>query len=225
MKSFVRLQTDRAAKASLPPRSFQNSRQTPASARAQELPDHESVSNSERLCRAMFLEIGEDANREGLQRTPERFRKSMAELTSGYKMTPEEVVGEGIFTAEGSGPVFVRDIEFFSLCEHHVLPFWGKVSIGYLPNGKILGLSKLARIVDVYARRLQVQERLTAEVGQAIHKLVDARAVVVTVEASHMCMMMRGVRKQESTTRTEFQAGLENLTADERVRMWKGIES
>lgn len=160
-----------------------------------------------RLAKELFVEIGENPNREGLQRTPERYYKAMRALTSGYNMTAEEVVGEGIFESESSGLVCVKDIEFFSLCEHHVLPFCGKASITYLPNKKILGLSKLARIVDVYAKRLQVQERLTKEVADAIANLVDAKAVAVVIEAQHMCMMMRGVEKQSSFTRTEFLVG------------------
>ncbi len=178
----------------------------------------------ERLCTALFRQIGEDPQREGLVRTPERFRKAMLELTEGYHLSPEKVVGEGIFKSESNGPVFQNKIEFFSLCEHHLLPFWGSVSIGYLPGEKILGLSKLARIVDLYAKRLQVQERLTREVAECIHQLVQARAVVVRVEAAHMCMMMRGVRKQSSLTQTEFHVGFEGLTPAEQERMWKGVE-
>ena len=178
----------------------------------------------ERLCTSLFHQIGEDPQREGLARTPERFRKAMLELTQGYHLTPEKVVGEGIFASESNGPIFQNKIEFFSLCEHHLLPFWGSVSIGYLPGEKILGLSKLARIVDLFAKRLQVQERLTREVAECIHQLVHARAVVVRVEAAHMCMMMRGVRKQESLTRTEYQVGFDTLTVSEQDRMWKGVE-
>lgn len=177
-----------------------------------------------RLAKELFTEIGENPNREGLQRTPERFYKAIQALTSGYKMTPEEVVGEGIFESESSGLVCVKDIEFFSLCEHHMLPFWGKASITYLPKQKILGLSKLARIVDVFAKRLQVQERLTREVADAISELVDAKAVAVVIEAQHMCMMMRGVEKQFSFTRTEFLVGSENISDQERERIWKQFE-
>lgn len=177
-----------------------------------------------RLAKELFVEIGENPHREGLQRTPERFYKAIQSLTSGYQMTAEEVVGEGIFASESSGLVCVKDIEFFSLCEHHMLPFWGKASITYLPNKKILGLSKLARIVDVYAKRLQVQERLTKEVADAITKLVDAKAVAVVIEAQHMCMMMRGVEKQSSFTRTEFLVGSENISDQEQERIWKQFE-
>lgn len=172
----------------------------------------------------LFKEIGEDPKREGLLRTPERFHKAFKELTAGYNETPESVVGEGIFESESSGLVTVKEIEFYSLCEHHMLPFWGKASITYLPNKKILGLSKLARIVDVFSKRLQVQERLTREVAEAIQKLVDARAVAVVIEAQHMCMMMRGVGKQSSATRTEFSVGLEGVSQQEESRIWKQLE-
>lgn len=167
----------------------------------------------------MIRSFGEDPHREGLLKTPERFEKAMRELTAGYHLTPKEVVGDGIFQAEGSGVVTVKEIEFFSLCEHHLLPFWGTASIGYLPGEKILGLSKLARIVEVFARRLQVQERLTKEIAQAISELVSPRAVFVTVEASHMCMMMRGVRKVNSMTLTEYGIGLDSIPAMERERL------
>lgn len=177
-----------------------------------------------RLAKELFVEIGENPHREGLLRTPERFYKAIQALTSGYQMSAEDVVGEGIFASESNGLVCVKDIEFFSLCEHHMLPFWGKASIAYLPNKKILGLSKLARIVDVYAKRLQVQERLTKEVADAITKLVDAKAVAVVIEAQHMCMMMRGVEKQSSFTRTEFLLGSENLSNQEQERIWKQFE-
>lgn len=176
------------------------------------------------LVYSLLNNIGENTSREGLLRTPERFEKAMAELTSGYKQDVTQVVGEGIFKAENSGLVCVREIEFFSLCEHHMLPFWGKASIAYYPNENILGLSKLARVVDVFAKRLQVQERLTREVAESIYNLVDARAVAVKIEAQHMCMMMRGVKKINSTTSTEFSVNLEKLTADETNRLWKALD-
>lgn len=179
----------------------------------------------ERMCSQALMEIGEDPTREGLVRTPHRFRKAFHELTRGYSMTAREAVGEGIFESESSGPVFVKEIEFFSLCEHHLLPFWGKVTIGYVPEDKILGLSKLARVVEVFARRLQVQERLTKEIAESISELVGARAVSVIVEASHMCMAMRGVSKPGSMTRTEFNLGVENLNELDRSRFMKGMDS
>jgi GTP cyclohydrolase I len=161
--------------------------------------------------------------REGLQKTPERFHKAFLELTSGYSTSVEEVIGEGIFRSESNGPIFVNEIEFFSLCEHHLLPFMGTVSIGYLPNEKILGLSKLARIVDVFAKRLQVQERLTREIAEAIFSSVDAKAVMVTVQASHLCMSMRGVKKINSQTRTIYQCGFEKLESEEKETLKKGL--
>ncbi len=171
------------------------------------------------IAQALFVQIGEDPNREGLQRTPERFAKAMDELTTGYAMTGMEAIGEGIFKSESNGPVSVRDIEFFSLCEHHMLPFWGKVSVAYLPGEKILGLSKIGRVVDVYAKRLQVQERLTAEIGRCIREAIRPKAVVVSIEAQHMCMMMRGVGKVESFTKTEFLWSDDNLNNYELSRM------
>ena len=176
------------------------------------------------LARGIFLDIGEDPKREGLVKTPERFYKAIQDLTSGYSITPEQVVGEGIFDSESNGIICVEDIEFFSLCEHHMLPFWCKASIAYLPKNKILGLSKLARVLDVFAKRLQVQERLTKEVADSIFKLVDAKAVAVVIEAQHMCMMMRGVEKQSSQTRTEYLVGLENLNEIEQNRIWKQFD-
>lgn len=168
--------------------------------------------------------VGEDSSREGLQRTPERFSKAMRELCSGYSLQPKDAVGEGIFPAEGRGLVSVRDVEFFSLCEHHLLPFWGKASVAYYPNDKILGLSKIPRLIDVFARRLQVQERLTREVATELQRLVGARAVAIRVSACHMCMMMRGVKKTHSETVTEYSLGLENLTDTEGQRLWKSLE-
>ncbi len=182
-----------------------------------------SVSTAD-LVQIILNNIGEDPTREGLIRTPERFEKALAELTSGYKENLIDVVGEGVFEAENAGLVSVREIEFFSLCEHHMLPFWGKVSIAYYPDRHILGLSKLARVVDVFAKRLQVQERLTREVAESIFNLIDARAVAVKVQAQHMCMMMRGVKKIDSNTATEFSVNLEKLKPDETQRIWKALD-
>ncbi len=173
---------------------------------------------------SLLHQIGENPEREGLLKTPERFEKAMRELTSGYGLNPLDVVGEGVFDSEGQGLITVKDIEFFSLCEHHVLPFWGHVSIAYYPSHKILGLSKLARVVEVFSRRLQVQERLTREIADAISELVGARAVFVQVQAQHMCMMMRGVRKNDSATRTEFGIRLDEISVAERERMWRSVE-
>lgn len=184
----------------------------------------EVCSPTQNMISQVLREMGENPEREGLLRTPERFEKALKELTSGYLFDAAQVVGEGVFESERSGLVSVKDIEFFSLCEHHMLPFWGKISIAYLPAEKILGLSKLARVVEVFSRRLQVQERLTREVAEAITDLVNPRAVFVTCQAQHMCMMMRGVRKVSSTTKTEFGIGLDSLSADQRDRMWKVVE-
>lgn len=172
------------------------------------VPANSSKANSNNklpeLAKVLFQQIGEDPNREGLQRTPERFAKALMELTVGYQKTGREVIGEGVFESESNGPVSVQGIEFFSLCEHHILPFWGKASVAYLPGEKILGLSKIARVVDVFAKRLQVQERLTTEIGECLKDTIQPRAVLVTIEAQHMCMMMRGVGKIGGMTKTEF---------------------
>ena len=168
---------------------------------------------------------GEDLDREGVQRTPARFAKAMKHLTQGYKKTAREAVGEGVFDAEGSGLVCVRNVEFYSLCEHHMLPFWGSASVAYYPEKKILGLSKIPRIVEVFARRFQVQERLTREVADAVKELISPRSVVVRVKACHLCMMMRGVEKQASDTVTEYSHGVENLSQLEQNRLWAALDS
>jgi GTP cyclohydrolase I len=157
--------------------------------------------------RAILEGIGEDPSRDGLADTPARYAKALRYLTSGYAADVEAVVGNGLFPAEGRGPVVVRDIGFYSLCEHHVLPFYGRVHVGYVPRGTIIGLSKIPRIVDVFARRLQVQERITEQVADALEKLLAPEAVAVIVEAQHLCMAMRGVEKQGSTTTTRATRG------------------
>ena len=146
--------------------------------------------------------IGEDPDREGLVDTPKRVAKSMKFLTQGYASSAEEVVGTGIFKEEHDNMIMVRDIELYSLCEHHMLPFFGKAHVAYIPNGKIVGLSKIPRIVDVYARRLQVQERLTEEIAEGLCSVLNPSGVGVVIEAYHLCMMMRGVQKQNSKTIT-----------------------
>ena len=146
--------------------------------------------------------IGEDPNREGLQKTPQRAAKALLENTLGYKQDNEQILKAAIFTHPGSQMVVVKDIEFYSLCEHHILPFFGTMSIGYIPDGEIVGLSKLARIVDGFARRLQVQERLTTQVCDLVYSTLANKGVIVTCEAQHLCMKMRGVEKQQSTTAT-----------------------
>jgi len=152
--------------------------------------------------RTILQAIGEDPDREGLRRTPERVAKAMADLTSGMNQTMADVLNGAIFTQEYDQMVLVKDIEFYSLCEHHLLPFHGKAHIAYLPNGRVVGLSKLPRLLEVYARRLQLQERLTQQVAGAIQEALRPRGVAVMVEAAHFCMMMRGVEKQNSKTVT-----------------------
>jgi len=154
----------------------------------------------EQLVRQMLAEIGEDPQRQGLRRTPLRVAKAMDFLTSGYSESAEEIIKKAVFEEDVKEMVIVRDIEFYSMCEHHMLPFFGHAHVGYLPNGKVVGLSKVARVVDVFARRLQVQERLTNQVADALMEHLGAHGVAVVMEASHTCMMMRGVQKQSSTT-------------------------
>lgn len=146
--------------------------------------------------------IGEDTSREGLVKTPMRAAKALYYATSGYAESADKVVNGAIFSHEGSRLIIVKDIEFYSFCEHHILPFFGHVSIGYVPNGKMIGLSKLARLVDMYARRLQVQERLTEEICSKVSEILDAKGVIVVCNAQHLCMKMRGVEKQDSSTTT-----------------------
>lgn len=146
--------------------------------------------------------IGEDPAREGLVKTPERVAKAMQFLTQGYEQSPEDILKGAMFREDYKQMVIVRDIDFYSMCEHHMLPFFGKVHIGYIPNGYITGLSKLPRVVDVFARRLQVQERLTTEIKECIQNTLNPLGVIVVVEAEHMCMQMRGVEKQHSLTTT-----------------------
>ncbi|WP_409996735.1 GTP cyclohydrolase I FolE [Deinococcus sp. Marseille-Q6407] len=160
------------------------------------------------LTRDWLTAIGEDPDREGLQRTPHRVAKAWAFLTGGYGQTLAEVVGEGVFAAEGSEMVIVKDIEFYSMCEHHMLPFYGRAHVAYIPDGKILGLSKFARIVDLYSRRLQVQERITTQVAEAVEELLTPKGVAVLMEGTHLCMSMRGVQKQNSSTTTSAMRGL-----------------
>ena len=152
--------------------------------------------------------IGEDPTREGLIKTPYRAAKALFDITAGYDRDADSIASQAIFEHSGSQMVIVRDIEFYSMCEHHILPFFGKLSIGYIPQGKIIGLSKLARIVDVYAKRLQVQERLTYQVCEKISKLLPNKGVIVACKAEHLCMKMRGVEKQDSATVTIDYNGL-----------------
>ena len=146
----------------------------------------------------ILAQIGEDPEREGLSKTPERFAKALEFLTQGYHQNPDDIVGDAIFTEECNHIVIVRDIEVYSLCEHHLLPFYGRCHIGYIPKGKVYGVSKLARIVDCFARRLQLQERLTQQIASYVKEKIDAEGVGVVMECHHLCMMMRGVQKQNS---------------------------
>ena len=176
----------------------------------------------EELIRRELELIGEDPEREGLVNTPSRVAKAMKFLTEGYSSSAEEVVGDGIFKEEHDNMIMVRDIELYSLCEHHMLPFFGKAHVAYIPNGKIVGLSKIPRIVDVYARRLQVQERLTEQIAEGLCRVLNPSGVGVVIEAYHLCMMMRGVQKQNSKTITSALRGAfreDPKTRDEFLRL------
>jgi GTP cyclohydrolase I len=151
--------------------------------------------------------LGEDVNREGLVDTPKRAAKAMQFLTSGYEQSLEDIVNNAVFASDNDEMVVISDIEMYSMCEHHMLPFIGKVHIGYLPNGNVLGLSKFARITDMFARRLQIQENLTKQIAEAVQEITGARGVAVVIEARHMCMMMRGVQKQNSSMSTSVMLG------------------
>jgi len=163
---------------------------------------------TQELYREILVRMGEDPNRDGLADTPERVAKSMAFLTRGYSMDVNAVIHDALFDVDYDEMVVVKDVEFFSLCEHHLLPLFGKAHIAYLPNGKVIGLSKIPRVVDVFARRLQVQERLTTQIADAIADAVNPQGVAVILEARHLCMMMRGVEKQHSATVTSAMRGV-----------------
>jgi GTP cyclohydrolase IA len=170
--------------------------------------DTEGVGQYASLVQEQLSLVGEDPSREGLLKTPERVAKAMQFLTRGYRERVEDVVGEAIFREDHKNMVMVRDIELYSLCEHHMLPFFGKAHVAYIPNGRIVGLSKLPRLVDVFARRLQVQERLTEQIADAIDDVLEPLGVGVVIEAFHLCMMMRGVEKQNSRTITSALRGV-----------------
>jgi len=161
----------------------------------------------EELIRSILKNIGEDPDREGLRRTPQRIAEALKFLTQGYSMDPEKVINDALFTEDYEEMIVQKDIDFYSLCEHHMLPFFGKAHIAYIPHHKIVGLSKLARLVDVYARRLQVQERLTNQIATTIMEKLDALGVAVVIEAEHLCMRMRGVEKQNSSVITSSLLG------------------
>ena len=184
--------------------------------------DAEVSREFENLIRRELELIGEDPEREGLARTPSRVAKSLRFLTQGYDTSAEEVVGKGVFREEHDNMIMVRDIELYSLCEHHMLPFFGKAHVAYLPNGRLVGLSKIPRVIEVFARRLQVQERLTDQVADALMDVLEPRGVGVVIEAYHLCMMMRGVEKQNSRTVTSALRGAllqDAKTRDEFLRL------
>ncbi len=169
------------------------------------------------LIRKLLVELGEDPEREGLQDTPRRVAELYEELTQGYRLDPWQVVGEAIFEVEYDSMVVLRDVEYFSLCEHHVIPFFGHVHVGYIPKGKVIGASKIPRIVDVFAKRLQLQERMTEQIAQFLEEAIQPLGLGVVVEGYHLCMAMRGVRKQEAWMVTSAMKG--SFRTDARTRM------
>jgi len=171
------------------------------------------ISNS---AKTLLSAVGEDPNREGLIKTPQRYAEAMLFFTKGYETTLSEVTNDAVFTENTDEMVVVKDIDIYSLCEHHLVPFFGKVHIGYIPNGKVLGLSKLARIAEIFARRLQVQERLTRQIADAIVEAINPLGVAVVIECSHMCMSMRGIQKTESMTTSSAMSGV--FRDDEKTR-------
>lgn len=183
--------------------------------------DNELTEKMSGFYEKILSDIGEDPKREGLLKTPERVAKAMQFLTHGYDLNPAEIMKAAMFSEDYSQMVIVKDIEVYSLCEHHMLPFFGKAHIAYIPNGKIVGLSKLPRVVDAFARRLQVQERLTNEIRDCIQETLNPLGVAVVIEASHMCMQMRGVEKQNSVTTTSAFTGLflEESTRQEFIKL------
>ena len=193
--------------------------------RGQAAPAAEPETEFQALVRRMLGELGENPERNGLLKTPERVEKSLRWLTRGYGLSVQDAIGDAVFDEDHHNMVLVKDIEMYSMCEHHLLPFYGKVHVAYIPNGKIVGLSKLPRVVEIFARRLQVQERLTEQVAQALMDVLEPQGVGVVIEAAHLCMMMRGVEKQNSKTVTSAMKGvfLEDLgTREEFLRLVRG---
>ena len=166
------------------------------------------MDNIEKITKELLIELGEDPSREGLVKTPHRVSKSWKFLTGGYNQTVDQVVNDAIFSVDNQDMIIVKDINYYSLCEHHLLPFMGKVHVGYIPNGKVLGLSKIPRIIDIYARRLQLQEQLTHQIAQGITEFLNPKGVGVVVEGEHMCMRMRGVQKQNASMQTSSMTGV-----------------
>ena len=169
--------------------------------------DEEKIESLSEQYKSVITNLGEDVTREGLEKTPERVAKAMQYLTHGYDLDPAEIIKSAMFTEDHNQMVIVKDIEVYSMCEHHMLPFFGKAHIAYIPNGKIVGLSKIPRIVDAFARRLQVQERLTDQIKNCINDTLNPLGVAVVIEAQHMCMQMRGIQKQNSVTTTSSFVG------------------
>jgi len=177
------------------------------------------------LLRELIVRLGEDPGRDGLLRTPERMQRSLEYLTKGYREDPDKLLKGALFNVDYDEMVIVKDIEMFSLCEHHLLPFFGKVHVAYLPKGKVIGLSKLPRLIDIFARRLQVQERLTTQIAETIQRAIEPQGVGVVIEARHLCMMMRGVEKQHSSAVTSSMLGAfreEKETRDEFLALIRG---
>jgi len=177
------------------------------------------------LLREVIVRLGEDPSRDGLQRTPERVQRTLEYLTKGYREDPEKLLQGALFNVDYDEMVIVKDIEMFSLCEHHMLPFFGKVHVAYIPKGRVIGLSKLPRLIDIFARRLQVQERLTTQIAETIQKAIAPQGVGVVVEARHLCMMMRGVEKQHSSAVTSSMLGVfreEQQTREEFLSLIRG---
>ena len=168
------------------------------------------------ITKQLLEEIGEDPNREGLLKTPSRVSKAWSFFSKGYKQDLNRIINDAIFEEDAKDMVIVRDIEFFSLCEHHLIPFFGKAHVGYIPNGKVIGLSKIPRIIDMFSRRLQVQERLTHQIADAINSVLNPKGVSVVMEGRHMCMQMRGVEKQNSFTSTSAMSGQFKKSAETR---------
>jgi len=182
------------------------------------------MKNIEKLTKELLIEIGENPQREGLLKTPLRVSKSWQYLTCGYNQTIDEVVNGAIFNVENQDMIIVKDINYYSLCEHHLLPFMGKVHVGYIPNGKVLGLSKIPRIVDIYSKRLQLQERLTHQIANSITDFLNPRGVGVVIEGEHLCMRMRGVEKQNAIMQTSSMTGIfrkEDKTREEFLNLIK----
>jgi len=182
-----------------------------------QISDHINIEAIEQNIRSLITEIGEDPDREGLIRTPNRVAKAYEFLTSGYRQNLDELLNDALFTEANNGMVIARDIEVYSMCEHHMLPFFGRAHIAYIPRNKVIGLSKIPRIVDMFARRLQVQERLTGQIQETLNEVLDADGVAVVLKCKHMCMMMRGVEKQNSDVVTSSVSGI--FQNNEKTRM------